>query len=154
MARRGNETDPLEVIIAQRRLIGRVFIVGLIATFLPSLSRMHPGGRVGTVAWPRSPAIADLRSTVPPAPAKKMSPTEAEARLRAAPAAIGTPGDLHCGPGHNGWDYICSYRSGPGVMATRLQIGLRVAATEIVQASVPYTYGSVIPRPTPLPGAP
>ena len=140
MAYRGDETDPLEIIIAQRRLMRRMVLVGLLLTVLP-VSRLHPVKLLMSLVRPARPAAAG--------PAK-LNAAQVMELLRATPAS-GAPRAHHCTPAHNGWDYICWYRPDPTSML--LHIGVRVSSTGIVQASLPYPSGRAIPAPAPIAGA-
>ena len=139
MAYRGDETDPLEIIIAQRRFMRRMLMGALLAMVLPWW--VHPGNLLLWLLRPYAHAAVAV------APPPRMTAAQVEDRLRLSPAVIGAPREARCHSGHDGWDYFCTYRPDPTSML--FQIGVHVGPTEIVQTSIPYAYGRVIPPPPP-----
>ena len=133
MAYRGDETDPLQVIINEQRARRRAMLLWVAMLFLPSL---YPWNYLRS-----RPAVRPAASAPLPA-APKMSPSEVEQELRRAPASEAVR-DHRCAPGQNGWDYVCAYRT--VARGTLLKVGVRVSANRIMQASSPYPFEQPLP---------
>ena len=152
MAYRGDTTDPLEVIIQQRR--GQRRIVRLMALgWLVSLG-LKGGFALSGIYSPAPQSAPSQPSRVQTAGAQamvtsdgKMSSFALERWLSTAPSSGQAPRDVRCQRALSGWDYICSYAT-PGPTPTRLKIGVRVSANSVVQASAPHKYESVPPSPS------
>ena len=138
MAYRGDETDPLQVMINEQRARRRAVLVGVVMLFLPSLL---PWNYLRSKPAPR-PASAPLAVTTP-----KMTASEVEQVLQHAKASEPVR-DHRCARGRDGWDYVCAYRT--VARGTVLKVGVRVGANTIVQASSPYPYEQPLPPPAPL----
>jgi hypothetical protein len=140
VAYRGDQTDPLEIINAQRRGMRRAFLFALAAMVLPTywLNPLYVASRVTGVHL--TPQLATLPNTP-----RKMTAADTEQRLRAAPASSGAPRDLVCSAGAGGWDYVCFYSTGQVGAAHRLKIGVVVNPTDIEQASLPYPAEGSLP---------
>jgi hypothetical protein len=151
---RGDETDPLEIIIAHRRAMRRAFLLGLAAMILP-LHWLNPLYLVTRLAGTASASGLQSHSAAPPPPSpRKMTGTELEQQLRRSPASTGAPRDLVCAAAAGGWDYICFYRTGDTSTERRLKVGIVVDQTRIVQASLPYPAEQPLPEAPGLPLAP
>jgi len=155
---RGDEIDPLEIIIRQRRAMRRVMLLVMVMALLPSLRRLDYLHLVtGLLRAPTStaaPITAPTTEHAPTAtPSRRLTAAEVERQLQRAIASTGGPGDPRCSPGLSGWDYFCSYRTGGSPAANRLKIGVLVGPTDIVHASVPYPIDRTLPT-APVVGAP
>jgi hypothetical protein len=158
---RGDETDPLENIIRQRRAMRRVVLLVMVMGILPSLRRLdylrlvlEPLRAPTSTAAPiTAPVTAPKTEQAPTAtPRRKLTAAEVERQLRAIASTDG-PEDPRCSPGLSGWDYFCSYRTGGSPAAKRVKIGVLVGPTDIVHASVPYPIDRTLPT-APVVGAP
>ena len=89
-------------------------------------------------------------STPAPVPnVVKPTAVQVEQQLRAAPVSSGSPRNHTCLAGEKGWDYVCAYSAAnPAVI--RMKIGVRVGATGIVEASMPYPVYASLPPATGL----
>ena len=144
MPYRGDETDPLEVIISQRRAVRRGLILAVVWMALPSFWGFGYS-RVGRLLTPPAAAPAQtVTHTVLPPP-KKITAVEVEEQLRRAVTSSNTPQDQICSAGSSGWDYVCSYRSGPNPKAPRRKIGVLVGPSGIRHASMSYPIDRVLP---------
>lgn len=154
MAYRGDTTDPLEVIIQQRR--GQRHIVGWLALgWLVSLG-FKGGFALSRIYSPEAQSAPSQPSRLqtPASGAQamvtsdgKMSSFALERWLSTVPSSRQAPRDVRCMGALSGWDYVCSYAT-PGPTPTRLKIGVRVSANSVVQASAPHKYESVLPSPS------
>ena len=150
MAYRGDETDPLEIIIRQRRAMRRAILLTMVTALLPSLWRLDyvrlVSALLGAPASTAAPITAPSTEHAPTAtPRPKLTAAEVERQLQRAMASTGGPGDPRCSPGLGGWDYSCSYRTGASPAANRVKIGVLVGPTDIVHASVPYPIDRTLP---------
>jgi len=152
MAYRGDTTDPLEVIIQQRR--GQRHVVGYVALgWLVSLG-IKGGIALSGIYSPAAQSAPTQPSRVQTAATKaivtsdgKMSAFAVERWLSTAPSSRQAPQDVRCRRALSGWDYICSYAI-PGPTPTRFKIGVRVSANSVVQASPAHKYESILPSPS------
>ena len=146
MGYRPDDTDPLEIMIARRRMWRHA----LLFAFLLGIVRLlwRPGfPKLSAMGW----LLVSAGSTTtpsPPAPVAKvvkLTAAQVEQQLRVAPVSSGSPRNHTCLPGEKGWDYVCAYSAAnPAVI--RMKIGVRVGPTEIVEASMPYpAYASLPP---------
>jgi hypothetical protein len=95
-----------------------------------------------------SPASAGAApSPAPIAKVAKLTKAQVEEQLRLAPLSTGGPRKHYCLPGENGWDYVCAY-SAANPAVTRMKLGVRVDATGILEASMPYPFYAALPPPT------
>ena len=154
MAYRGDTTDPLENMIKRRhgwnRMIVRLALLFVVASifqnvysmFQQSLSQARTETPLTSTAAPGTRRIS--------AGGTKMSAADVEQMLRSAPASKQAPRDVRCLPIQDGWDYVCVYQSDVPQPRTQLKIGVRVSATEIVQASAPQPRGTPLVSPQPM----
>jgi hypothetical protein len=135
---RGDETDPLEVIIRQRRATRRALLVALASMVLPTLWRLDYARLGPSLLRAPAPTAAPVQHSAPsspPAP-KGMTAADVEQQIRLDA----------CSPGYSGWDYVCSYRSGPSLRARRLKIGVLVGPSGIVHVSLTYPIDRNLPE--------
>lgn len=154
MAYRGDTTDPLENMINRNRATKRIVLVLVAMWVLPSLLRTDLSVLTSVFdnvrPQPSTPIAAPSANPVPRVPAvstPKMNAGALENLLRSAPTSNRAPRDVRCTPGQNGWDFICTYQVGVPRPHTRLKIGVRVSANEILQASAPHPFASPLPNP-------
>jgi hypothetical protein len=150
VAYRGDETDPLEIIIRQRHAMRRVVLLTVITALLSTLWRVDYVRVVPALlrasAPTASPITAPTTEHAPTAtPTRKLTAAEVEQKLHRAIASSGGPRDPRCSPGLSGWDYFCSYRAGASPTASRVKIGVLVGPTDIVHTSVAYPIDRALP---------
>lgn len=154
MAYRGDTTDPLEVIIQQRRAQRQVVLwmvlMWVLSAGIRGVFRLgEMNSRAAQSAPARGSRLQTPASGTQPMVASdgKMSAFALERWLSTAPSSSHAPHDVQCMRAPTGWDYICSYAN-PGPTPTRLKIGVRVSANSVVQASQPQKYDSMLPPPS------
>ena len=86
--------------------------------------------------------LEPLRLKVP-----SMSAKDVEAVLLKTASLELAPRDVRCTRSRRGWDYICTYDTQLPIGRARLQMGIRVSGTEIVQASPSRQLGHQLPQP-------
>lgn len=150
MGYRPDVTDPLEIIIAQRRLLWRVLLFVLLLGIVRLVWRPE-FPKLIAMGWL---LVSAASTTTPPPPAPvakvvKLTAAQVEQQLRVAPVSSGSPRSHTCVAGEKGWDYVCAYSAAnPAVI--RMKIGVRVGPTEIVEASMPYPVYASLPPATGL----
>jgi hypothetical protein len=152
MAYRGGDTDPLDVIIQQRRTSRRKILFVAAIWLLPGLVQMDFSGLRGIYTPPPTPATAPAFGLFAPevtTPGSKMSATRLEQMLAGSAAPSQTPMNPTCllvPPVSGGWDYVCSYSpfaQSPG----RLKVGVRVSGISILQVSPAVRFEAPLPSP-------
>jgi hypothetical protein len=141
-------TDPLENMIASQRFWRRALLFSLLCGMVRFLWRADLG-QIGLVA---SLLVSPASAGAAPSPAAvakvaKLTKAQVEEQLRLAPLSTGGPRKHYCLPGENGWDYVCAY-SAANPAVTRMKLGVRVDATGIVEASMPYPFYAALPPAT------
>lgn len=142
MAYRGGATDPVEIIIQRQRAIRRVFLIAVLWWLLPNLWRLD-------LSWVLNarPAPSPVLAPAALKPIPKMSAGTLEQLLQRAPTSNHAPRNARCAPGYDGWDYVCTYQTGLRGPHSRLKIGVRVNATEVLHASAPQPLSRPLPKP-------
>ena len=148
MAYRPDETDPLEIVIARQRLWRRALLFALLLGIVRLLWRID----IRQVALGVSLLVssATTKAAAPPAPVAtvaRLTAAQVEQQLRQAPLSSGGPRNHYCLPGEKGWDYVCAY-SAANPAVVRMKVGVRVGATAIVEASMPYPFYAALPPAT------
>ena len=148
MAYRPDETDPLEIMIARQRFWRNALLFALLLGFVRLM--WHPDlPKFVAVSWSLVSAASTIAASAPAPVAKveKLTAGQVEQKLRLAPLASGGPRNHYCLPGEKGWDYVCAY-SAANPAVVRMKVGVRVRATEIVEASMPYPFYAALPPAT------
>ena len=148
MAYRPDETDPLEIMIARQRFWRNALLFALLLGFVRLM--WHPAlPKFVAVSWSLASAASTIAASAPAPVAKvdKLTASQVEQKLRLAPLASGGPRNHYCLPGEKGWDYVCAY-SAANPAVVRMKVGVRVDATEIVEASMPYPFYAALPPAT------
>ena len=148
MAYRPDQTDPLEIMIARQSMLRRALGVALLLGLVRFLWRADLS-QIGLVA---SLLVSPASAGAAPPPAavakiEKLTKAQVEQQLRHAPLSSGDPRKHYCLPGENGWDYVCAY-SAANPAVVRMKLGVRVDATRIVEASMPYPFYAALPPAT------
>jgi hypothetical protein len=145
---RPDDTDPLEIMIARQRFWRRAVLFACLLGIVRLVS--HPEfPKLVAVVW----ALVSTASTMAAPPAApvanvdKLTQAQVEQQLRQAPLSSGGPRNHYFLPGEKGWDYVCAY-SAANPAVVRMKIGVRVHATAIVEASMPYPFYAALPPPT------
>ena len=101
------------------------------------------------VSWGLASAASTIAASpaAPAAKVDKLTAAQVVQRLRSAPLSSGGPQNHYCLPGEKGWDYVCAYSAANPAVA-RMKLGVRVGATEIVEASMPYPFYAALPPAT------
>jgi hypothetical protein len=149
MAYRGDTTDPLQIVINQRRATRRIILLMVVLVALPMFARRDRGS-LSTVLGLEGRRQSPSRTVQSPGTASAtrsagMSAGDVEQWLRTAPASNPAPSEVRCRR-DNAWDYVCTYRAGAGVRP-RYQIGVRVDADKVVLATPPYPITTRLPGP-------
>jgi hypothetical protein len=148
VAYRPDETDPLEIMIARQRFWRNALLFALLLGFVRLM--WHPAlPKFVAVSWSLVSAASTIAASAPAPVAKveKLTASQVEQKLRLAPLASGGPRNHYCLPGEKGWDYVCAY-SAANPAVVRMKVGVRVGATEIVEASMPYPFYAALPPAT------
>jgi hypothetical protein len=148
MAYRGDQTDPLEIMIQRQRAMRRIILLLLVLWIVPMFARLDFSAITHNFTTPL-PATSDPAPAAPrpfPVPGTKMSAQSLERLLRTSPASNPPPRDVRCLPDRT-WDYVCTYRIDSPRPQPRLRIGVRVSSDAIVQASAPHSLATPLPKP-------
>jgi len=132
--------------IARQRLWRNALLFALLLGIVRFLWRadLRQIGLVGSLLV--SPASTKAASP-PVANVGKLTAAQVEQQLRLAPLSSGAPRKHYCLPGEKGWDYVCAY-SAANPAVVRMKLGVRVDATGIVEASMPYPFYAALPPAT------
>jgi len=144
VAYRRDEIDPLEVLIARQRFWRRALVFALVFGIVRLLWREDFPQLIAMTSLLVSASAKAAAPQAPVATVEKLTKAQVEEQLRRAPLASGGPRNHYCLPGEKGWDYVCAY-SAANPAVVRMKLGVRVTATEIVEASMPYPFYAALP---------
>ena len=131
--------------IARQRFWRRALLFSLlfaIARFLWRADLSQIGLAASLLVSPASTGASPPLAAV--ATLDKLTAAQVVQQLRQAPLSSGGPRNHYCLPGEKGWDYVCAY-SAANPAVVRMKLGVRVGATEIVEASMPYPFYAALP---------
>ena len=141
------ETDPLEIMIARQRMWRYAALFALLLGIVRLLWREDFPQLIAMTSLLVSASAKAAAPQAPVATVEKLTKAQVEELLRRAPLASGGPRNHHWLPGEKGWDYVCAY-SAANPAVVRMKLGVRVTATEIVEASMPYPFYAALPQAT------
>jgi hypothetical protein len=132
--------------IARQRAWRNALVFALVLGIVRFLWRADLSKIMAATSLLVSPASTQAASP-PVAKVDKLTKAQVEQQLRRAPLSSGGPRDHYCLPGEKGWDYVCAY-SAANRAVVRMKVGVRVGATAIVEASMPYPFYAALPPAT------